>query len=721
MTRYAKTMSQALAEMKMNDPKLNKIFDKLKKGDKIKLKTSSVASRGSDFVEYIVKSKNVVNKGRVEKITLATVGNEKAVKKFLYRRDGKVTFAMGDMAASIDDIKEEIEEGTWKYAETPKEIAALKKLMSRPLPFGKEGENATSAVYNLLGDDELSDMLYADGEKNPKGDARKTIIKWFKQRVKDDSYGLGDETKELGKKIGLKMDYVPEEVELTEKVSKELALATLSMNKNQKFVKVSGDYVPEIYLSAMDRDKLKKEFGRLPRGFPNQNTGMTVVSLINYALGNKDGRDPYDTEDGDSKSPKLYNYDTGKVVGKPKTVGDAARMAGLRLESVELDEVTMSKALDIDPKDVDRMKTLAVLYTRAMKLPAGSPKQDKFKKEIEKLRKELGMNESAFKELVKSVELDEMFGISSNSNHRAKTMKMLDGMGVKYKKDGRNGLIILGVAPKDQKGILDKIHKDIGMTTYRIMDEEVELDEKYDLYHKTFSDAMQHAYDYAKKKLGITVDPKEIDNKVATGPKKPSEGKTNKYRLKGKGGNLQIQVYNKGGSKPFELNMYKEENKMYDKLTDGNLSLKETVLKLWQEAAKDKDEGNAFGAALQAAKEQGEKTFTVAGKEYDVKTEKLVGGQKKLDKDKDGDIDGKDFAMMRKKKKTEDVEEERYRYLETKKGSLRDAVLQMWGEKKDLTKEMENGKNKKTDTGKEMTPVDMSPKMPKVKESKNKV
>ena len=721
MTRYAKTMSQALAEMKMNDPKLNKIFDKLKKGDKIKLKTSSVASRGSDFVEYIVKSKNVVNKGRVEKITLATVGNEKAVKKFLYRRDGKVTFAMGDMAASIDDIKEEIEEGTWKYAETPKEIAALKKLMSRPLPFGKEGENATSAVYNLLGDDELSDMLYADGEKNPKGDARKTIIKWFKQRVKDDSYGLGDETKELGKKIGLKMDYVPEEVELTEKVSKELALATLSMNKNQKFVKVSGDYVPEIYLSAMDRDKLKKEFGRLPRGFPNQNTGMTVVSLINYALGNKDGRDPYDTEDGDSKSPKLYNYDTGKVVGKPKTVGDAARMAGLRLESVELDEVTMSKALDIDPKDVDRMKTLAVLYTRAMKLPAGSPKQDKFKKEIEKLRKELGMNESAFKELVKSVELDEMFGISSNSNHRAKTMKMLDGMGVKYKKDGRNGLIILGVAPKDQKGILDKIHKDIGMTTYRIMDEEVELDEKYDLYHKTFSDAMQHAYDYAKKKLGITVDPKEIDNKVATGPKKPSEGKTNKYRLKGKGGNLQIQVYNKGGSKPFELNMYKEENKMYDKLTDGNLSLKETVLKLWQEAAKDKDEGNAFGAALQAAKEKGEKTFTVAGKEYDVKTEKLVGGQKKLDKDKDGDIDGKDFAMMRKKKKTENVEEERYRYLETKKGSLRDAVLQMWGEKKDLTKEMENGKNKKTDTGKEMTPVDMSPKMPKVKESKNKV
>jgi hypothetical protein len=81
----------------------------------------------------------------------------------------------------------------------------------------------------------------------------------------------------------------------------------------------------------------------------------------------------------------------------------------------------------------------------------------------------------------------------------------------------------------------------------------------YDISHKDFSSAMQHAYDFAKRKLGITIDPSEIDKKVATGPRKPSEGKTNRYRLKGKGGNIQIQVHNKGGSKPFELNMYKEE------------------------------------------------------------------------------------------------------------------------------------------------------------------
>ena len=92
-----------------------------------------------------------------------------------------------------------------------------------------------------------------------------------------------------------------------------------------------------------------------------------------------------------------------------------------------------------------------------------------------------------------------------------------------------------------------------------ILDEARRQSGNYDLYHKDFSSAMQHAYKMAKKLHGITISPDEISDKVATGPKKPSEGKTNKYRLEGDKGGIQIQVYNKGGSKPFELNMYKEE------------------------------------------------------------------------------------------------------------------------------------------------------------------
>ena len=91
--------------------------------------------------------------------------------------------------------------------------------------------------------------------------------------------------------------------------------------------------------------------------------------------------------------------------------------------------------------------------------------------------------------------------------------------------------------------------------------EQVEIEEAksssgYDLYHKDFSTAMSHAYDFAKKKYGITVNPTEIDDKVASGPRKPSVGNTNSYRLKGDRGAIQVQVYNTG--KSYELNMYKE-------------------------------------------------------------------------------------------------------------------------------------------------------------------
>lgn len=81
--------------------------------------------------------------------------------------------------------------------------------------------------------------------------------------------------------------------------------------------------------------------------------------------------------------------------------------------------------------------------------------------------------------------------------------------------------------------------------------------EEAKLYHKDFSSAMAQAYDHAKKKLGVTIDPKEIDSKVAQGAKKPSKGKTNRYQLKGKGGTVQVQVYNTG--KSYELNVYKED------------------------------------------------------------------------------------------------------------------------------------------------------------------
>jgi hypothetical protein len=87
-----------------------------------------------------------------------------------------------------------------------------------------------------------------------------------------------------------------------------------------------------------------------------------------------------------------------------------------------------------------------------------------------------------------------------------------------------------------------------------------EAKDKYDIKHKTFSSAIQHAVEVAAKR-GFMVDPDDYDQKVAMGPKKPSKGKTNSYSLKlTKGGKeqkkaLQVQITNLD-NKFFELNMY---------------------------------------------------------------------------------------------------------------------------------------------------------------------
>ena len=141
----------------------------------------------------------------------------------------------------------------------------------------------------------------------------------------------------------------------------------------------------------------------------------------------------------------------------------------------------------------------------------------------------------------------------------------------------------LGLKQKGGSGMRGTVHKIEGDTVHvnvgkekfgdrivqgfmkNVTKEEIELEEGkastgYTLYHKDFSSAMAHAYDFAKKKYGIEVDPEEIDRKVAMGPKRPSSGKTNSYRLMGKDGKnaIQVQVANLD-NKRYELNMYKEE------------------------------------------------------------------------------------------------------------------------------------------------------------------
>ena len=198
-------------------------------------------------------------------------------------------------------------------------------------------------------------------------------------------------------------------------------------------------------------------------------------------------------------------------------------------EEVELGEKKGDYVISLKGKEVSRHKS-----------------ENDARSAFHKLRKKHGNDVTVVRE---SAELDEDAKMAKQSDDNLKSMmkKMRDA----EKKDPK--------LPSTQF-MIKRIGKEMKKRGLKEMNES-KSSSGYDLYHKDFSSAMQHAYGFAKKKYGITIDPKEIDDKVATGPRKPSKGKVNKYRLKGDKGTVQIQVTNLD-NKRFELNMYKEEVNM---------------------------------------------------------------------------------------------------------------------------------------------------------------
>ena len=121
---------------------------------------------------------------------------------------------------------------------------------------------------------------------------------------------------------------------------------------------------------------------------------------------------------------------------------------------------------------------------------------------------------------------------------------------------------------KDKQDIAKKRQQSYGdqKAGISVKEEAEQMDEasKYQIYHPSYSSAVQHALSQAEKQ-GFTVDMDDYTQKVAFGPKKPSAGKTNSFSitLMDKSGKiskkkLQMQVYGMEGGK-YELNMYTEE------------------------------------------------------------------------------------------------------------------------------------------------------------------
>ena len=102
------------------------------------------------------------------------------------------------------------------------------------------------------------------------------------------------------------------------------------------------------------------------------------------------------------------------------------------------------------------------------------------------------------------------------------------------------------------KNAIGKIHESIKLTS-------LVNEAKYEVYHNSYTSAISAAREYAEKQ-GYTINDDDSFTKIGLGPRKPSEGKTNRFSIElSKDGKvqkkmLQIQVY--GMRTKYELNCY---------------------------------------------------------------------------------------------------------------------------------------------------------------------
>ena len=104
---------------------------------------------------------------------------------FVYRAHKRQQESLNTpMAEEFESWADSVVEGTWAMPESDEEAEQLAELMTKPLQVGINGDDATSALYNLIGDDQLFDDIEEMAEiKGPEYDCRPEVLKWVKTHM----------------------------------------------------------------------------------------------------------------------------------------------------------------------------------------------------------------------------------------------------------------------------------------------------------------------------------------------------------------------------------------------------------------------------------------------------------------------------------------------------------------------------------------------------------
>ena len=438
-------------------------------------------------------------------------------------------------------------------ADLKKLDAAIIKIIDRVTGFGEETELDEGKMKELA--TKIADV-YIKMKKD-------STMKPFADKFRADVKRSLDVRKSLEKVLP---DYIGGG-KITTLMKEETDIDELSLSV--KDIQKSG-------VRKQDTSKLKKDLQRLKKGLKKEDTEIDESMEDEFGEKFQSRRPGTDTVNkAIAIAKKMSGNMTGAVkaiekirdgLSKYPEVADALRMAN---EEVEIDEKAPKIGVDRLKQQRDKDKDHADAMGRHVK--SGRRKSRKEEVKIDEASMKIGSidfelftdmkgskqaNAAMNKEIAKAAKMKDY---KSARTYMNKVQDKYQKFGAGDSEPERTIDAVLAKSfsndPDRRKHSFDFRREDVEVIDGYF--EEQKSSTGYDLYHKDFSGAMQHAYAHAKKKFGITIDKDEISDKVATGPSKPSKGKTNSYRLKGDKGSVQIQVYNMGSR--FELNMYKEE------------------------------------------------------------------------------------------------------------------------------------------------------------------
>ena len=278
---------------------------------------------------------------------------------------------------------------------------------------------------------------------------------------------------------------------------------------------------------------------------------------------------------GEELSPKQKEIDknkNGKIdatdlahLRSKKKLPQGADFAAQRRKERLASNGRMDEDIELDEAQVvDYKKVGDVTYKRIDKgIWKPIPKNHEIKKIGDTVHKRIDKGnwspQQAHHKMAEAVEVGDK--VSFNHPMTAAPGKTMKKVGTVHKVEDDT----VHVKVKSKYGVMThkKTASELTKEEFNIGEESINEKSDYEVYHKDYSGAVQAAIKQAEKR-GFEVDMDDWHDKVATGPKKPSSGKTNSFSVnlmkdgKPSKKKLQMQVYNMDDHK-YELNMYIEE------------------------------------------------------------------------------------------------------------------------------------------------------------------